>query len=196
MLNSNKSLHRELPGGANLQLFHCTKYLSLNSYPYVTALSFCTNLLPIPNFKNCYRPHVCPWFLLVCNITPPLPSIKSSSQNINHTANSIYSKSLFVHFNCWGLRIFWSEPTAVLSLSISHTNNFISRTRHHHLHHSRLFFLVIYFITFDTIFRCSHSHNNFINYCQRRTNITTTTVSIICYSAQLAIKHLHYIKIL
>ena len=79
-----------------------------------------------------------------------------------------------------------------LSLSISHTNNFISRTRHHHLHHSRLFFLVIYFITFDTIFCCSHSHNNFINYCQRRTNITTTTVSIICYSAQLAIKHLRY----
>ena len=154
MLNSNKALHRELPGGAKLQLLHRTKYLSLNLHPYVSPLSFCIKMIPIPNFKSWYRPQVCPWFLLVCNITPP-PSSKSSSESNNHTANSICYKSLFIHFNCWGLRIFWSEPTAVLSLSQFRTPTTSFVVRRTTISITVVFFLVIYFIAFDT-FCCSY----------------------------------------
>ena len=104
MLNSNKALHRELPGGANLQLFHCTKYISLNSYPNVTALQvqiyspFQTSKTapgPMSAFDSCWfvisplPPH--PNHHLKISITQPTPSTPSLCLSTSIVEGCAYS---------------------------------------------------------------------------------------------------------
>ena len=141
MLNSNKALHRELPGGANLQLLHCTKYLSLDLHPYVSLFLSAQNLSPIQTSKTDVGPKSaldsC-WFVisplpphpnhhLKIAITQPTPSTPSLCLSTSIVEGCAYSGQ--------------NQQPYSLSPSISHTNNFICSTSHHHLHHHRFFSL-------------------------------------------------------